>query len=211
MLHAKSLPQRLWAEALNCETYIQNRSPHRYVKDKTPYEAWSGLKPEVTHFHIFGSRAWAQIPSEKRKALDPQRTECIFVGYPDGVKGYRLIDISSDRLIIEQVSNLRKVSRMYLSNHMQTPSFFHLSEMMSMHMSTLLQMRVMIQRTQMIQIQSQYSQMQSQSIQMQLQSQSRGPSGHKLLFRMQGISLVIQPILGGLDLISRSLCCTHFH
>jgi hypothetical protein len=96
MLHAKSLPQRLWAEALNCATYIQNRSPHRSVKDKTPYEAWSGLKLEVTHFHIFGSRAWAQIPSEKRKALDPQSTECIFVGYPDGVKGYRLIDLSSD-------------------------------------------------------------------------------------------------------------------
>jgi hypothetical protein len=103
------------------------------------------------------------------------------------------------------VSNSRKVSRMHLNSHMQTPSFFHLSEMMSMHMLTLLQMRVMIQRTQMIQIQIQYSQMQSQSIQMQLQSQSRGPSGHKLLFRMQGISLVIQPILGGLDLILRSL------
>jgi hypothetical protein len=74
MLHAKSLPQRLWDEALNCATYIQNRSPHRSVKDKTPYEAWSGLKPEVTHFRIFGSRAWARIPSEKRKALDPQST-----------------------------------------------------------------------------------------------------------------------------------------
>jgi hypothetical protein len=101
MLHAKSLPQRLWAEALNCETYIQKRSPHRSSKDKTPYEAWSGLKLEVTHFHIFGSRAWARIPSEKRKALDPQRTKCIFVGYPDAVKGYRLIDLSSDHLIIE--------------------------------------------------------------------------------------------------------------
>jgi hypothetical protein len=56
----------------------------------------------VTHFHIFGSHAWAQIPSEKRKGLDPQSIECIFVGYPDGVKGYRLIDISLDRLIIEQ-------------------------------------------------------------------------------------------------------------
>ena len=63
----------------------------------------------------------------------------------------------------------------------------------------------MIHRTQMIHIQSMYSQMQSQSIQMQLQSQSRGPSGHRLLFRMQGISLVIQPILGGLNLISRNL------
>jgi hypothetical protein len=101
MLHAKSLPQRLWAKALNCATYIQNRSPRRSVKDKTPYEAWSGLKPEVAHFHIFGSRAWAQIPSEKRKALDPQSTGCIFVGYPDSVKGYRLIDLSLNRIIIE--------------------------------------------------------------------------------------------------------------
>ena len=101
MLHAKSLLKRLWAKALNCETYIQKISPHRYVKDNTPYEAWSGLKLEVTHFHIFSSRAWALIPSKKRKELDPQSIECIFVGYPNDVKGYRLIDISSDRLIIE--------------------------------------------------------------------------------------------------------------
>jgi hypothetical protein len=33
MLHAKSLPDRLLVEALNCATYIQNKSPHRYVKD----------------------------------------------------------------------------------------------------------------------------------------------------------------------------------
>jgi hypothetical protein len=102
MLHAKSLPQRLWAEELNCATYIQNKSPHRSVKDKTPYNVWSGLKLEVTHFRIFGSRAWARIPYEKRKALDPKRTKCIFVGYPDGVNGYRLIDLSLERLIIER-------------------------------------------------------------------------------------------------------------
>jgi hypothetical protein len=60
------------------------------------------LKPEVTHFPIFSSRAWDRIPSEKRKALDPQSTKCIFVGYPDGVKGYRLIDLSMDQLIIER-------------------------------------------------------------------------------------------------------------
>jgi hypothetical protein len=63
----------------------------------------------VTHFHIFGSRAWAKIPSEKRKALDPQSTECIFVGYPDGVKGYRLIDLSLDQLIIEHSVQLEEI------------------------------------------------------------------------------------------------------
>eukprot|EP00253_Pinus_taeda_P004938 PITA_04938 len=48
MLHAKSLPHKLWDEALNCANYIQNRSPHRSIKDQTPFEAWSDTKPEVT-------------------------------------------------------------------------------------------------------------------------------------------------------------------
>jgi hypothetical protein len=121
MLHAKSLPQRLWIEALNCATYIQNRSPHRYFKDKTHYEAWSGLKLEVIHFHIFGSRAWARIPSEKRKALDPQSTECIFVRYLDDVKGYRLIDLSSDQLIIEHSFQFEEsISRVPQQPHANT-------------------------------------------------------------------------------------------
>jgi hypothetical protein len=109
MLHEKSFPQRVWVEALNCKKYIQNRYPHRCVNDKTPYEAWCGLKLEVTHFCIFGSHAWARIPSEKRKELDPQRTECIFVSYPDGVKGYRLIDLSSDQITIERSVQFEKI------------------------------------------------------------------------------------------------------
>jgi hypothetical protein len=40
-------------------------------------------------------------PFEKRKALYPHNIECIFVGYLYGVKGYGLIDLSSDNLIIE--------------------------------------------------------------------------------------------------------------
>jgi hypothetical protein len=102
MLHARSLPPKLWVEALNCANHIQNKSPHIFIKDMTHFEAWSGNKPEVTHFRVFDSRAWADIPSEKRKALDPQRTACIFVRYPDDVKGYRLIHPSTDQLIIER-------------------------------------------------------------------------------------------------------------
>jgi hypothetical protein len=56
----------------------------------------------VTHFRIFGSRAWAQIPSEKRKELNTQIIECSFFGYLDGVKEYRHIDLSSDQIIIER-------------------------------------------------------------------------------------------------------------
>jgi hypothetical protein len=140
MLHGKSLPQKLWDEALNFTAYIQNPSSHISVKDKTPYEAWSGLKPEVTHFCIFGSCAWARIPSKKRKALDPQRTKCIFVGYLYGVKDTNLLIFPQTKSSLSKVSNSRKVSCIYLNNHMQTFLFFHLLEMMCIHMMTLLQM-----------------------------------------------------------------------
>jgi hypothetical protein len=102
MLHPRSLPSKLLAEALNYANYIQNMSPQKFVKDRTPFEAWSGIKLEVTHFLIFGSRAWARVPFEKKKALDPQSTPCIFVGYLEGLKGYRLIDPSTNNLVIEQ-------------------------------------------------------------------------------------------------------------
>jgi hypothetical protein len=79
MLHARSLPFKLWAEVLNFDSYIQNRAPHISIKDMTPFESWKGDKPDVTHFSIFGSRAWDHIPFEKRKVLDPQIPYCIFV------------------------------------------------------------------------------------------------------------------------------------
>ena len=39
IMHAKSLPHKLFAEALNCADYIEKRYPHRSVKDQTPFEA----------------------------------------------------------------------------------------------------------------------------------------------------------------------------
>ena len=61
-----------------------------------------GHKPDVTHFRIFGSKAWARIPTEKRKALQPQIQECIFVGYSKDLKGYKLINLSTNKSFIER-------------------------------------------------------------------------------------------------------------
>ena len=65
MLEAKDLNPNLWDEPINCVAYIQNRAPHKALDGRTPYEAWSGHKPNVSHFRVFGSKAWARIPSEK--------------------------------------------------------------------------------------------------------------------------------------------------
>ena len=71
MIEARDISYKIWAEAINFAAHIQNRSFQESVKGKTPYKAWFGHKPNVSNFRIFGSRAWAQIPLENRKDLQP--------------------------------------------------------------------------------------------------------------------------------------------
>jgi hypothetical protein len=54
MIHDQGLPLFLWAEGCYTAIYLQNRSPHRAVGSMNPEEAFSGTKPEVEHFRIFG-------------------------------------------------------------------------------------------------------------------------------------------------------------
>ena len=46
----------------------------------TPFEAWSGHKPYVTHFRIFGSRAWARIPTERGRICSPKAKSVYLLG-----------------------------------------------------------------------------------------------------------------------------------
>ena len=83
MLESKKLAANLCAEAMNAAEYIQNRVPHSFVKGKTTFEAYFGHKSNVSNLKVFGSTAWARIPHDKRRALQPKRIECFFIGYLD--------------------------------------------------------------------------------------------------------------------------------
>jgi transposase InsO family protein len=47
LLNDQDLSMFLWGEAVMTTIYIQNRIPHRILKDMTPEEAFSGKKPNV--------------------------------------------------------------------------------------------------------------------------------------------------------------------
>lgn len=70
MINEKGLPKNFWAEAVNTAVYILNRCSTKVVKDKTPIEAWNGMKPSVSHLTVFGCICYAHIPAEKRTKLD---------------------------------------------------------------------------------------------------------------------------------------------
>ena len=92
MLTQAKLPKKFWVEALNTAVYLRNRSPTKAVNHATPFEAWIGNKPDVSHLHSFGCTAYAHIPKDERKKLDSKTRKCIFLGYGTETKGYRLYD-----------------------------------------------------------------------------------------------------------------------
>ncbi|KNC31245.1 Copia protein [Lucilia cuprina] len=76
MLIESGAPKKLWGEAALMVLHLINRSPTRNVKEmKTPAELWYGYKPSVKKLRIFGCKAYAWIPEQKRIKLDEKNIE----------------------------------------------------------------------------------------------------------------------------------------
>jgi hypothetical protein len=100
MIQSKGLSLKYWVEAINCANCIVNHTPTKDFKNITSDEASTKIKLDVSQFCVFGSIAWTHIPDAKRKALQPKSDKCIFIGYSDDIKGYRLLQAHCNEIII---------------------------------------------------------------------------------------------------------------
>eukprot|EP00253_Pinus_taeda_P020075 PITA_20075 len=99
MLHDHDLPLHLWAKTCNTMVYVQNHSPHQILEMKTPEEAYSGKRPDVGHFRIFGSLVYFHVTKDAWKKLEPTIELGIFVGYIDTPHNY-LVYFSTNRMTV---------------------------------------------------------------------------------------------------------------
>jgi transposase InsO family protein len=90
MIHDQEFPMFMWAEACNMVVYVKNRSPHRILGDKTLKQAFTGVKPEISHLRIFSCPFYIHVPMEKRTKLEASRQKGIFFGYNKTSKAYMI-------------------------------------------------------------------------------------------------------------------------
>ena len=94
-----NLPTDLWPEAFMAAGYLNNRTPKRNLQWKTPFEALTGERPQLSHLHPFGCRAYPlnkHIP--KTQKLDPRAFIGYLVGY-DSTNIYRIWVPSKDKVV----------------------------------------------------------------------------------------------------------------
>ena len=90
MLSNVNLGQELWEQAVSTAYYLINRSPSMAIDCKILEDVWTGYSCDYSNLKIFGCEAYALTPKNKCSKLDPRSKKCIFVGYDDVMKGYRL-------------------------------------------------------------------------------------------------------------------------
>ncbi|KAE8741808.1 hypothetical protein FOCC_FOCC012670 [Frankliniella occidentalis] len=97
-LKRSGLPLFFWGEALQTAVTLRNFCPTS--GGRIPFEAWNKREMrlgDIKHLTIFGCQAWI---AKKDGKLGDRIEECLFLGYPEGVKGYKFWSLERRKIVV---------------------------------------------------------------------------------------------------------------
>nr|GEY91296.1 retrovirus-related Pol polyprotein from transposon TNT 1-94 [Tanacetum cinerariifolium] len=92
MLSAAKVPLFFWAEPIATACFTQNCSLLIPRHEKTPYHIINDRKSLVKFFYIFGSVCYIVKDGENLEKMKEKGDECIFVGYSNQSRAYRVFN-----------------------------------------------------------------------------------------------------------------------
>lgn len=96
------LPIHFWSDCLFTVVYIINRIPTPLLKNWFRFELLYTKQPVYTHIKIFGCLAYVSTQQHTRHKYFSRSSPRIFLGYPTGIKIYKLFDHSTHKIIISR-------------------------------------------------------------------------------------------------------------
>lgn len=112
-IHADSLDERLWAEAMNHVIFTINQTGTSNVPGKSPAELWFGRKMKIEKLRPFGCECYVLTQAQKRGKINRKSEKGILVGYDIDSPCYKIYMkekrdvISSDNVIFDE-ENIRR-------------------------------------------------------------------------------------------------------
>lgn len=97
MVNTSKLKLEVWAEAVNCATYVLNRVTSSRKGDVSPFEHWFRRKPNIAHLVEFGTQVQILVvPRKKGSKWLSKTTNAVIVGHNERSNTYRCYIPDSD-------------------------------------------------------------------------------------------------------------------
>ena len=72
------------------------------LQGKTPHEAWTGHKPDVSHLQEFGCDMWILIEGVNLSKLETKSRKFVLVGYEDSPKAIRYYNKETRKVYVSR-------------------------------------------------------------------------------------------------------------
>ena len=102
IMSENKFPPKLWGECVHTAAYLRDCTPTHTLKNMTPYEAYYGSRPDISHLHKIGCHAFILVTSKHHPKIYDRSIEGVLVGYSSNSKAYRRYYPKTGRIIVPQ-------------------------------------------------------------------------------------------------------------
>lgn len=100
LLFQSNIPISYWHDCVSTSTYLINRLPSPVLKGQTPFAVLHNKSAKYNHIKVFCCLAYASNSSTQKHKFSNRGIASVFLGYPHGFKGYKLLNLETNEIFI---------------------------------------------------------------------------------------------------------------